>query len=328
MPLTHRKHPFFSIIIPTHNRCGMLGRVLASCFKQNFGDFEIIVIDDASTDNTIDTLRRQTDSRVRVVRTAENGGPSRARNVGIDSAQGSWCVMLDSDFELVDDALDVLASQCLSAPSDVGNVANMCIWDAGPDTPFPEPRDALLLDYAGFLRFLETLRISEWFNCVRREVFNEARYPDARASEGTFHLALAQRWRFQLTKERLIIIHTDAPNRITSTPMHLDRDRMRRDALELAAQADSVLTTHGEAMRRHAPTLHAKYRTEQVYYLLIGDRRREALSKLRNLGLRRVPASRALQFALGFASPQALVSSKALASSGRRMLQNWRGRRG
>lgn len=318
--------PHFSIIIPTYNRCDMLDRVLRSCFIQDFADYEVIVVDDASTDRTMAVLQRETDPRLRILRAEQNAGPSRARNLGIAAAQGQWCVMLDSDFELLDGALRVLAAQCASAPPDVGNLASMCIWDVGPDTPYPAPDDTLLLDYVGYLQFLEGLHTPEWFNCVRTDVFSEVRYPDARASEGTFHLDLALRWRFQLFKKCLVKIHTDAPNRITSAHAAINRDHACRDALELATQAELVLATHGEAMARHAPMLFQRYRLEQVYYLLIAARRKEAMDGLWRSPRIRLPVSRSLQFALGFLSPHALLMSKALASHARRQFQDWKKR--
>jgi glycosyltransferase involved in cell wall biosynthesis len=66
---------------------------------QSFGDFEAIVVDDASTDGTADVLTALGDVRIRVLRLADNGGVSRARNAAIAVARGDWVAFLDDDNE-------------------------------------------------------------------------------------------------------------------------------------------------------------------------------------------------------------------------------------
>lgn len=97
--------PTFSVIIPTHNRCEMVQRALQSILGQGFRDFEVIVVDDGSTDDT--SLRLAAafhDPRVRVL-TQERSGATAARNRGVAHAKGDWLVFLDSDDELAADGL-------------------------------------------------------------------------------------------------------------------------------------------------------------------------------------------------------------------------------
>lgn len=85
----------FSVIIPTHNRAGFLVETLESVFAQEERDFEIIVVDDGSTDATQEILKRYS-GRVEILR-QENRGPAAARNFGIDRARGEYVAFLDSD---------------------------------------------------------------------------------------------------------------------------------------------------------------------------------------------------------------------------------------
>ncbi len=85
-----------SVIIPTYNRADLLGEALASALSQPYDDFEIIVVDDGSTDATPSVLARFADPRLRVVRQA-NQGISGARNAGVAEARGEYIIMLDSD---------------------------------------------------------------------------------------------------------------------------------------------------------------------------------------------------------------------------------------
>ena len=88
--------PTVSVIIPTYNRVSRLGETLCSVFNQTYQDFELIVIDDGSTDDSRETLKRFRDNRLRYVY-QENRGVSSARNTGIRLATFSWLCFLDSD---------------------------------------------------------------------------------------------------------------------------------------------------------------------------------------------------------------------------------------
>lgn len=87
--------PRVSVVIPTYNRGNLIGQAIDSVLAQSYSDFEIIVSDDGSTDDTAARVARYGD-RVRYVRTA-NGGVAHARNVGTREARGDYLAYLDSD---------------------------------------------------------------------------------------------------------------------------------------------------------------------------------------------------------------------------------------
>ena len=88
--------PFISVVIPAYNRQDLLPATLESVLAQRFDDYEIVVIDDASTDGTAEVARRY-GSRVRVVVCEQNRGLPAARNVGIQHSRGRYVALLDSD---------------------------------------------------------------------------------------------------------------------------------------------------------------------------------------------------------------------------------------
>jgi glycosyltransferase involved in cell wall biosynthesis len=98
--------PFFSVIIPTYNREKPLLEAVESVQSQSFKDFELIVIDDGSTDNTGDFMRSvaNQDSRVRYIY-QDNAERSAARNYGIELSKGKYICFLDSDDIYLDDHL-------------------------------------------------------------------------------------------------------------------------------------------------------------------------------------------------------------------------------
>jgi glycosyltransferase involved in cell wall biosynthesis len=88
--------PFFSIIIPTYNRAAFIGETISSLLQQTFNDFEIIVIDDGSIDNTQEIISLIKDGRIRYIK-KENEERGVARNVGARLALGEYINFFDSD---------------------------------------------------------------------------------------------------------------------------------------------------------------------------------------------------------------------------------------
>ena len=89
--------PLVSVIIPTYNHAHFLGRALQSVFDQTYPNWEAIVIDNHSQDNTDEIVRNYQDSRITLLKIHNNGVISASRNMGIRAARGDWIAFLDSD---------------------------------------------------------------------------------------------------------------------------------------------------------------------------------------------------------------------------------------
>jgi glycosyltransferase involved in cell wall biosynthesis len=90
------QHVSFSIVVPTFNRSQRLVQTVRSVLDQSLADFELIIVDDGSTDQTIELLGRINDGRIQVLHQS-NQGASAARNAGATRATGQWLVFLDDD---------------------------------------------------------------------------------------------------------------------------------------------------------------------------------------------------------------------------------------
>lgn len=99
-----------SVIIPAYNRGKSIGRSIESVLRQKYSDFELIIVDDCSTDDTADVIRRLEDSRIRYEKLLKNSGVHVARNRGLEVSRGEFVVFFDSDDELFPDALERLHS--------------------------------------------------------------------------------------------------------------------------------------------------------------------------------------------------------------------------
>lgn len=87
----------FSVIIPTYNRGNILGRCVDSILNQTYNNFEIIIVDNSSTDNTDVLLRNYNDERIIILKIHNDGIIAKSRNLGVKNASGDYICFLDSD---------------------------------------------------------------------------------------------------------------------------------------------------------------------------------------------------------------------------------------
>jgi len=128
--------PGVSVVIATYNRAYIISEALKSALAQTYRDFEILVVDDGSSDNTREIVESFCDRRIRYIRCDRNRGCSAACNTGIKQARGSFVAFLDSDDEWKSDYLESQVS-FLSRHPEVGVVfCNTLVEDpSGPSFP-------------------------------------------------------------------------------------------------------------------------------------------------------------------------------------------------
>lgn len=139
------KHvPTISVITPAYNRAHTLQKAIDSVLEQTFDDWELIIVDDGSTDNTKQLVAKNTDKRITYLY-KDNGGPSKARNYGMQHARGEWIMYLDSD--------DTLLPPCMET---------MLEWLAkAPDAVFAFPRSTRTLELYEGDKLLQTVDDSD-----------------------------------------------------------------------------------------------------------------------------------------------------------------------
>lgn len=89
--------PAVSVVMPLHNRGGVVGRAIRSVLDQSFGDFELVIVDDGSTDDSVRVARGFADPRIRLIELGRNQGANAARNAGIGASRAPLIAFLDSD---------------------------------------------------------------------------------------------------------------------------------------------------------------------------------------------------------------------------------------
>lgn len=119
-----------SVIIPLYNKEAIVKRSIESVLSQNYEDFEIIVVNDGSTDKSAEIVRKIKDSRVRLIEQT-NGGPSKARNTGVKNARGEWILFIDADDELLPGAISNFAKYIEKEPTADMLLAEVVVNNAG-----------------------------------------------------------------------------------------------------------------------------------------------------------------------------------------------------
>ena len=120
--------PPVSVVIPAYNRAATIGAAIDSVLRQTWTDFELVVVDNGSTDGTLEAARAVTDPRLRVVAAPRNLGAAGARNLGVAEARGTWIAFQDSDDEWMPQKLEKqMARIAALGPSCVGGYCGMTI---------------------------------------------------------------------------------------------------------------------------------------------------------------------------------------------------------
>ncbi len=111
-----------SVVIPTYNRGHLLPRAIASVLSQTFTDFELIVVDDCSTDNTESVVGSFNDARIKYLRCPQRRGAAFARNLGIKASKGNFIAFQDSDDEWLPEKLEKQIKAFRGVSDEVGVV--------------------------------------------------------------------------------------------------------------------------------------------------------------------------------------------------------------
>ena len=114
--------PKTSVIIPTYNRAHFIKKAINTVLEQTYQDFEIVIVDDGSKDNTEEVVNGIKDDRIRYIKHEKNKGEAGARNTGIKNSKGEYIAFLDTDVTWSRDKLERQFNILESSPEDVGVV--------------------------------------------------------------------------------------------------------------------------------------------------------------------------------------------------------------
>lgn len=180
--------PLFSIVIPNYNYAKTLARTIRSVLSQPGDDFDLLVIDDGSTDNTAEVVQEVLAQAGNVFRFIQrkNAGLAATRNLGVDETKGRFLIFLDADDEMLPDALTHYRSQ-LSNDRPIGMLAGGHIAKSPSGHEKKHPIGFIANDPKARLKAYlldKSLTFSNGAVAISRDVFDTYRYPEQfKASE-------------------------------------------------------------------------------------------------------------------------------------------------
>ncbi|MDO5751457.1 glycosyltransferase family 2 protein [Arthrobacter sp.] len=194
-------NPHVSIIMPCFNSASTVQRSINSVLTQTFTDFELIIVNDASTDKTLDvinaTIAETKDPRVRVISMEQNIGPSGVRNEALRAASGTLVAFLDSDDEFLPEFLEHHVS-ALTDGTDISIAGHFVVRPDGTES-------ARHSQFVGRCTGLEAMRAAmldeilpfAWDKVYRRTLFNGISFPEGstRFEDMTINVLLDSRAR-------------------------------------------------------------------------------------------------------------------------------------
>ena len=108
--------PAISVILPVHNRADVLGRAIQSVLDQTLKNFELVIVDDGSTDDSVAVARSFGDPRIQVIELGKNRGGNVARNTGVRAAKAPLIAFLDSDDTYLSEKLSQVVTEFQDLP--------------------------------------------------------------------------------------------------------------------------------------------------------------------------------------------------------------------
>jgi glycosyltransferase involved in cell wall biosynthesis len=276
--------PTLSIIVPVFNRERLINRCLDSILAQDLTNCEVIVVDDRSNDGSVGVLKSYGD-RIRLIVREDNGGVVLARNSGLERANGQWAAFVDSDDELVPDALLRIRHCLADLPHEIVGALFRCKLDDGSISPDPMPSPDIL-NYADYLRLMEQYHNvpHDFLYCVRPGEFRQIALTDARL-EDLHCLDFHKRFRSKVFAEVARLYHQDADNQLSKKDVgenlaRQDVDGSARDtnfAMNRVRMLESLVSVHGADMQRFSPTWLRQYISQLATSEFLLGRQRQGI---------------------------------------------------
>ncbi|MFA5746645.1 MAG: glycosyltransferase family A protein [Candidatus Paceibacterota bacterium] len=259
-----KNNPVFSIVTPAYNRGKEIKRAFASVASQTFEDFEWVVVDDGSTDNTREAVESFNDHRIVFDFLPKNRGVNAARNRALDLAKGEYLVFLDSDDELLPDALEIFFNIWeKNKDENVGCFFTRCLDGKTRKKVGAVQGPDMVLDYKDIICG-KKLR-GEFHSCWKREAIGEERF-----SEDIIGCEAVLWWRIHKKWEARFM---DVPTRVYNKSDGLSSvGSLIRNAGKMTAGYEILIKEHKSALIEYCPENFVHYsQALAIRYMMSGE---------------------------------------------------------
>lgn len=265
-----KNQDFVSVVIPTYNRGHVVSRAVGSVLTQSHRNFELIVVDDASTDNTEDVIASIGDSRIKYIKHEKNRGVSAARNTGIEAATGEFLALHDDDDIWLPDKLEKQLDCIRNKSADADVVyTRACRLEGARKTYIPSGNIRLLEGniYHSLLwkNYIAMPSVLIKRHCIKKVgLFNVKLIV---TQDWDFLLRLSRHYRFKYVEEPLVIVH-HTPGSLLSRKTSLANEVATIMENNLAAiSGDRKLLARYLAYRGHLMCLTGQIQQGREYIL-------------------------------------------------------------
>jgi glycosyltransferase involved in cell wall biosynthesis len=213
----------FSVVIPLYNKELSISNTIQSVLNQTFQEFEIVIVNDGSTDNSVKEVEKFDDKRIRLIH-QENKGVSAARNRGIKEAKYEWIAFLDGDDLWMENHLEEMTRLVYKYPQSKFLITSFERSDKVSKTPLKEISDYIERDY--FSRMLKDHIVATGAIVIHEDVVQTVGVFDEKLAVGEdldYWARIAKQ--YPLVKSNLItfIYRVDAENRHDHKPLELNK---------------------------------------------------------------------------------------------------------
>ena len=294
--------PKVSVIIPTYNRVEHLRAAIASVLEQTFQDFEVIVVDDASTDDTLDVVRKIRDPRIRYLRHETNKKEAMSRNTGLRAATGDYIAFLDDDDEWVADKLKLQVELLENSPPEFGGVYTGCVTvDRKSGSVVggvrPEKRGNIFDD----------MMVKNWVGTPSTVLFKKQCFTQV----GLFDETIA----FGVDYDMWIRIASKYQLDYIAEPLvkyYIQSDRLSTNHELVIRGLENQITKYGSLFRKSSKGLSRRYRIIGTLYCYTGDLKKGRKALLRAIRTNPFELRQYFNLCTSFFGPRNFIRIKSL----------------
>lgn len=275
-------NPFFSVVIPLYNKENYIEKTLQSVLAQTFSDFQIIVVNDGSTDGSLEKVKKIQNDRI-VLLNQKNQGASITRNDGVEHSQGEYLVFLDADDYWFPDHLEVLHELILEFPIAGLYCGNYEIYrgnglTVAANLTFDEPKmPQILTDY--FMGSIaDSILIMGNFAVSKTDFLKIGKF-DPRLRTGQdidFFIRAALKKKIAFHPKITMRYHKQSENNLAKS--HFNEDRVLFLALYRTEEKTNASLKKYLDINRYAVALRCKIRDEKIWKTLANEIDRKNLN--------------------------------------------------
>ncbi|MGG0382073.1 glycosyltransferase family 2 protein [Priestia filamentosa] len=261
----------FTIVISTYNRRELLERCIDSIVKQNYPSYEILVVDDCSKYSSEQYINNKYEN-IKYIYLKENGGPCKARNIGINLAENDWIIIMDDDDTMEDSSLETISKNMSNINHTNYPVLNFARSNGrikGESYKIVNIRDYINKDIRG-----------EFVPVIQKDLFLQKgyKYPEISVGgESVLWMEIAKEDGIPTWAVNVCSLNNDADYRLTDTKHQI------RKSNEYAKLQEILISKYKQDYILYNKTeLYKRYKAAMLYHLLSGNKRK-SLSNLKNL---------------------------------------------